>query len=105
MITYTFEPYMVESYARYGSKAYMITPSEGAPFVVSTVVGESDIPALVEFHFNPPVPAPYPDPPVWIPTSEQAVMFDHENRLRSFEGQPPLSLDEFRKKLNVAQLP
>lgn len=101
MTDYTFEPYMEESYTRYGGKAFLITPSEGEPFVVSTAIGESEIPALVEHHLNPPTPAPYPEPPVWTPTSDQYVMFDHENRLRSFEGQPPISLDEFRKKLGV----
>lgn len=101
MTNYTFEPYMVEEYARYGSKAYVITPSEGEPFIVSTVIGESDIPALVEFHMNPPVPTPYPDPPVWQPAPDQLLMFDHENRLRNFEGKPPLSLDEFKVKLGV----
>ena len=48
------------------------------------------------------VPDPYVPPPVIepVPTPEQAVLFDHENRIRTFEGEPPLSLDEFTKKLN-----
>ena len=48
------------------------------------------------------VPDAYVPPPVVepVPTPEQAVLFDHENRIRTFEGEPPLSLDEFTKKLN-----
>ena len=41
-----------------------------------------------------------PEPPAAQPTAEQAVLFDHENRLRTFEGKPPLTMDEFTKKLN-----
>jgi len=26
---------------------------------------------------------------------DEQIMFDHENRLRTIEGQPPLTLDEF----------
>jgi hypothetical protein len=29
------------------------------------------------------------------PTPQEQILFDHENRLRTQEGQPPLSLDEF----------
>ena len=48
------------------------------------------------------VPDAYVPPPVVepVPTPEQAILFDHENRIRTFEGQPPLSLGEFTKKLN-----
>ena len=48
------------------------------------------------------VPDPYVPPPVIepVPTPEQQILFDHENRIRTFEGEPPLSLDEFTKKLN-----
>jgi len=41
---------------------------------------------------------PEPVPPT--PTAEQEILFDHENRIRTFEGEPPLSLDEFTRKLN-----
>ena len=48
------------------------------------------------------VPDAYVPPPVVepVPTPEQQILFDHENRIRTFEGEPPLSLDEFTKKLN-----
>ena len=32
--------------------------------------------------------------------SEDEVLFDHENRIRAIEGQPPLDLGEFAKKLS-----
>ena len=46
------------------------------------------------------VPDPYVEPPfVPPPPSVQTeVMFDHENRLRVMEGEPVISIDEFRKK-------
>ena len=48
------------------------------------------------------VPDPYvePEPVAPEPTPEQQILFDHENRIRTFEGEPPLSLDEFTRKLN-----
>ena len=50
---------------------------------------------------NTPDPYVEPEPVPPVPTPEQAViLFDHENRIRTFEGEPPLSLDEFTKKLN-----
>ena len=46
------------------------------------------------------VPDPYvaPEIPPPVPTPEQEVLFDHENRIRAQEGQPPLSLQEFASK-------
>jgi hypothetical protein len=47
------------------------------------------------------VPDPYvplePVPPE--PSPEDEVLFDHENRLRSLEGMPPLTTDEFIAKM------
>lgn len=34
------------------------------------------------------------------PTQGQEVLFDHENRLRVIEGQPPLELGDFTKKMS-----
>jgi hypothetical protein len=36
--------------------------------------------------------APEPPPP---PAPEDVVLYDHENRIRGLEGQPPLTMDEF----------
>lgn len=48
-------------------------------------------------------PDPYvpPDspPPIDDPVQD-VVLFDHENRLRVLEGQPPLTLQEFKSKLH-----
>jgi hypothetical protein len=43
------------------------------------------------------VPDPYVPPPVVPPEPAQdtQVLYDHENRLRSLEGQPPLTLGDF----------
>jgi len=43
-------------------------------------------------------PDPYvepPEPEAPPPTQEQQVLFDHENRVRALEGQPPLSTEDF----------
>lgn len=44
-------------------------------------------------------PDPYVEPPVPepIPPPEDVVLYNHENRIRSLEGQPPLSLGEFTR--------
>jgi hypothetical protein len=51
---------------------------------------------------DPYIPPPEPEPE---PTNEQLVLFDHENRIREFEGQPPLSLDEFTQHLAAPAKP
>lgn len=47
------------------------------------------------------VPDPYvpPEPPPPEPQPETTVLYDHENRLRSLEGQPPLTLADFVAKM------
>jgi hypothetical protein len=40
---------------------------------------------------------PEPDPPQ--PTEGQALLYDHENRIRVIEGLAPLTLADFFKKL------
>jgi hypothetical protein len=44
------------------------------------------------------VPDPYlpPEPALPQPTNEQLLLYDHENRLRTQEGRPPLSIADFR---------
>jgi hypothetical protein len=36
--------------------------------------------------------------PEWVPPGT-AVMFDHENRVRALEGQPPLTMEDFVVKM------
>ena len=52
------------------------------------------------------VPDPYvplePVPPT--PTNEQTILLDHENRIRSQEGVPPLTLGELMEKINASQV-
>jgi hypothetical protein len=45
---------------------------------------------------DPYVPPPQPKPE---PAAESTVLYDHENRLRAIEGQPPLTLDDFIAKM------
>jgi hypothetical protein len=46
------------------------------------------------------VPDPYVPPPEVPPEPrpETSVLYDHENRLRTIEGQPPLTLGDFVAK-------
>lgn len=48
------------------------------------------------------VPDPYvePEPVAPEPTPEQEILFDHENRVRALEGQPPLEFAEFVAKVS-----
>jgi hypothetical protein len=41
------------------------------------------------------VPDPYVPLTPPAPPPEDVVLYDHENRLRALEGEPPLSLDDF----------
>jgi hypothetical protein len=47
------------------------------------------------------VPDPYvpPEPMPPTPTGEQSTLYDHENRLRKIEGQPPMKLGDFIAKM------
>jgi hypothetical protein len=47
------------------------------------------------------VPDPYvePEPVPPQPSAEQSLLYDHENRIRVMEGQPPLELDDFLDKM------
>jgi len=46
------------------------------------------------------VPDPYVPPPTVVPkpAPEATVLYDHENRLRAIEGEPPLTLADFLTK-------
>jgi hypothetical protein len=47
------------------------------------------------------VPDPYiePEPQPEVPSPEQQVLFDHENRLLAMEGYPPLTVADFFDKM------
>jgi hypothetical protein len=47
------------------------------------------------------VPDPYVEPEAPPPqaSNEQTIAYDHENRIRALEGQPPLDLSAFLSKL------
>ena len=46
------------------------------------------------------VPDPYVPPPEVppAPPAETTLLYDHENRLRTLEGQPPLTMQDFVNK-------
>ena len=47
------------------------------------------------------VPDPYvpPEPVPPEPTTEQTLLFEHENRILALEGQPPISVGDFINKV------
>ena len=47
---------------------------------------------------NEPDPYVEPEPVPPQPSPEDEVLFDHENRIRAIEGQPPLDLADFVAK-------
>jgi len=53
------------------------------------------------------VPDPYVPPPDVPPepTNEQTVLYEHENRIRALEGQPPLSPGDFIEASRPAARP
>jgi len=89
---------------------YQLTASEEPCIVIRTEDGacippdpaNRDYAEYLQWVEDGGVPDPYVPPPVVasVPTPEQQILFDHENRIRTFEGEPPLSLDEFTRKLN-----
>ena len=50
-------------------------------------------------------PDPYVEPPPPPPSPQTIVMYDHENRLRSMEGEPPLALADFITHMNTMTVP
>jgi hypothetical protein len=53
------------------------------------------------------VPDPYvpPAPAPPAPTNEQTTLYEHENRIRALEGQPPMSPGDFIEASNPVARP
>ena len=63
--------------------------------------GDQFSPGYVQWKEKGGVPDPYvepPEPESPPPTPEQQVLFDHENRVRALEGQPPLTVEDFAEQ-------
>ena len=63
--------------------------------------GDAMQPGYIQWKEDGGVPDPYvpPEPVPPTPTAQDQVLYDHENRIRSMEGQPPLTLGEFLRKV------
>ena len=63
--------------------------------------GDAMSPGYVQWKEAGGVPDAYVPPEVVppAPTQEQQILYDHENRLRSQEGKPPLTVEDFAKKM------
>ena len=59
--------------------------------------GDAMQPGYVQWVEGGGVPDPYvpPEPVPPEPSAEQTLLYDHENRIRAMEGQPPLELGDF----------
>ena len=64
--------------------------------------GDQFNPGYIQWKEDGGVPDPYvePEPVPPTPTAQDQVLYDHENRLRAMEGQPPLSVEDFRNMTN-----
>ena len=53
------------------------------------------------------VPDPWvePPPPEPMPTTEQQILFDHENRVLALEGKPPITAEDFIAKATRTPAP
>jgi hypothetical protein len=69
------------------------------PADASYVIGGRLIGGVYTAPPEPPPPEPPPPEPPPPPTPEQQLLFDHENRIRAQEGQPPLELGDFVDKM------
>ena len=59
--------------------------------------GDAMSPGYIQWKEAGNTPDPYvePEPVPDTPTPEEEILLDHENRLRSIEGAPPLTMDQF----------
>ena len=64
--------------------------------------GDAFSPGYIQWKAAGGVPDPYmpPEPAPPEPTPEQELLYSHENRLRAIEGEPPLTLGDFLKKMH-----
>ena len=68
------------------------------------IVEETDDPMAIggsyaDGVYTPPPQSDPPPPIELVPSTSQMMMYDHENRLREIEGEPPLELQDFIAKL------
>jgi hypothetical protein len=93
---------------------YQLTQSEEPCIVIRTADGACVPPDMANRDYNGDdfspgyvqwkeaggVPDAYvePEPAPPQPTEGQQIIYEHENRIRALEGEPPLSLAEFVKK-------
>ena len=64
--------------------------------------GDAMQPGYVQWVEDGGVPDPYvpPEPVPPVPTAEQQILFDHENRLLAMEGKAPLTLQDLFDKMS-----
>jgi hypothetical protein len=62
--------------------------------------GDAFSPGYIQWKEDGGVAAPYvpPEPVPPQPSTGQTVLYEHENRIRALEGQPPLTLADFVTK-------
>ena len=59
--------------------------------------GDAFSPGYLQWKEGGGIPDPYVEPEP-VPTPEQQILFDHENRVLALEGQPPISVEDFVAK-------
>lgn len=71
----------------------VIRTSDGA--VIPNDPGNRDLQEYNKWVAEGGVPDPCVEPSAPEPAPEDQVLYNHENRIRSLEGQPPLNLEQF----------
>ena len=69
--------------------------------------GDPESPGYLQWKEGGGVPDPYvpPETSPAQPSDAQVVAFDHENRIRTLEGQPPLTLEDFTTRKVIPTAP
>ena len=84
-----------------GAATYDVTQLFPAGFIVREIIDYTGSDPQKDFGgkaYDPETDT-FSDPPLAPPAPSTQVLFDHENRLRTIEGEPPLAMDGFLKKM------
>lgn len=86
-------------YTLTGSEAIVLRDEDGA--TIPNDPGNRDWQDYQKWLADGNTPNPYVPPPPVGPPPQTTVLYDHENRIRAQEGEPPLTLGDFLAKTGL----